>query len=140
MGTLQLPLSQRGRAPNFRPISIVAKWLHGSTCHLVWRWASAQATFVGWGPRSPSAKRRRCPQIFDPCSLWPNGWMDQDATWHGGRPQPRRLCVRWGASSLPKKGAGPSSQIFGPFLLWPNGWKHQDATLYIGSPQPTGLC
>ena len=21
--------------------------------------------------------------------LWPNGWMDQDATWHGGRPQPR---------------------------------------------------
>jgi len=20
----------------------------------------------------------------------------QDATWHGGRPRPRRLCVRWG--------------------------------------------
>ena len=29
---------------------------------------------------------------------WPNGWMDQDETWHGGRPrlQPR---VRWGPSS-----------------------------------------
>jgi len=24
--------------------------------------------------------------------LWPNGWIDQDATWHEGRPQPRRLC------------------------------------------------
>jgi len=29
---------------------------------------------------------------FGPCLFWPNGWMDQDATWYGGRPQPRRLC------------------------------------------------
>jgi len=36
--------------------------------------------------------------IFGPSLLWPNGWMDQDATWHEGRPQPRRLCVRWGTS------------------------------------------
>jgi len=21
------------------------------------------------------------PQIFGPCLLWPNGWMDEDATW-----------------------------------------------------------
>ena len=26
---------------------------------------------------------------------WPNGWMDQDATWCGGRPRPRPHCVRW---------------------------------------------
>ena len=45
-------------------------------------------------PRSPSVKRGGTPtQIFDPCLLWPNGWTDQDGTWHGGRPQPRRLCV-----------------------------------------------
>ena len=30
--------------PNFRPISVVAKWLDGSRCHLVWRKDSAQAT------------------------------------------------------------------------------------------------
>jgi len=24
------------------------------------------------------------PQIFVPCLLWPNGWVDQDATLHGG--------------------------------------------------------
>jgi len=43
--------------------------------------------------------------IFGTCLLWPNGWMDQDATWCGGRPQPRRHCARWGASSpLPKRG------------------------------------
>jgi len=31
------PLPQRGTAPNFRPISVVAKWLDGSRCHLVGR-------------------------------------------------------------------------------------------------------
>jgi len=35
LGT-QLP-SPRGTAPNFRPISVVAKWLDGSKCHLVGR-------------------------------------------------------------------------------------------------------
>jgi len=45
-------------------------------------------------------------QIFCPCLLWPNVWLDQDGTWHGGRPQPRRPCgVRWGHSSPPQKGA-----------------------------------
>jgi len=45
--------------------------------------------------------------------LPPNGWMDQDSTWHVGRPQPRRLCVRWGPSRLPfpKKGAEPPTQF-----------------------------
>ena len=31
---------------------------------------------------------------FGPCLLWPNGWMDQHATWYGGRSQRRRHCVR----------------------------------------------
>ena len=35
---------KRGAAPNFRPMSIVSKRLHGSICHLVQIWASAQAT------------------------------------------------------------------------------------------------
>ena len=30
-----VPLSQRGTAPNFRPISVLAKWLDGLRCHLV---------------------------------------------------------------------------------------------------------
>ena len=51
---------------------------------------------VRWGP-SPS-KKGHTPN-FGPCLFWPNGWMDQDATWYGGRPQPSRHCVRWGASS-----------------------------------------
>jgi len=31
--------------------------------------------------------------IFVPFLLWLNGCMHQDATWYGGRPQPRLLCV-----------------------------------------------
>ena len=36
------------------------------------------------------------PMLWDRCSvlsvsnvgvLWPNGWMDQDENWHGGRPR-----------------------------------------------------
>jgi len=33
--------------------------------------------------------------VCDVGVLWPNGWMDQDETWHGGRPRPRPQCVRW---------------------------------------------
>jgi len=47
------------------------------------------------------------PQIFGPCLLWSNGFMDEAGTWHGGRPQPRRLSVRWGPSTPPEKGWNP---------------------------------
>jgi len=64
--------------------------------------------------------------IFGRCLLWPNGWMDQDATWYGGRPRPRRHCVRLGPSfPIPKRAMPP---IFGPCLLWPNGCMYQDTT------------
>jgi len=59
------------------------------------------------------------PPIFGPSLLWPNGWMDQDATWYGSRPQLKRLCVRWGpGSTLPKNWGRAPYPIFGPFLLW----------------------
>jgi len=41
--------------------------------------------------------------LFDPCLLWWNGWMNQDATWYRGRPWPRLQCVRWGPT-FPQKG------------------------------------
>jgi len=45
--------------------------------------------------------------------LWPNGWMHEDATWSGGRPQPRRLCVRrW--PSCPQKKSTPTPPNFWP--------------------------
>jgi len=38
--------------------------------------------------------------VCDVGVLWPNGWMDQHATWCGGRPPPWPHCVRWGPNSL----------------------------------------
>ena len=55
--------------------------------------------FVLYGTQPPAQKGAE-PPIFGPCLLWPNGWMDQDATWYGGRPRPRQLCVRWGPKRL----------------------------------------
>jgi len=38
--------------------------------------------------------------------LCPNGWMDEDETWRGGRSRPRPHCVRWEPSAaILKKGA-----------------------------------
>jgi len=57
-------------------------------------------------PAVPPRKRAE-PPIFSPCLLWPNDWMDQGATWCGGRPRPRPHCARWGPCPFPRKGAHP---------------------------------
>jgi len=53
--------------------------------------------------------------------LWPNGWMDQNATCYKDRPRPRPHCVIWGSSTT-KRGTALS---FGPCLLWPTGRPYQ---------------
>jgi len=52
----------------------------------------------------------RCLSALSVCDvgvLWPNGWMDQHATWCGGRPRPRPHCVIWGPMQLLKKWYSP---------------------------------
>ena len=65
------------------------------------------------GTQLPSQKRGRSPSspIFGPFLLWPNGGMHQDATWYGGRPQPRGLCVRCEPSPPSQKGGGAPPQF-----------------------------
>jgi len=53
-----------------------------------------------------------CP-ICDVRALWPNGWMDQDETWHAGRPRPWPQCVRWGPAPPPQRGVAPKGAITG---------------------------
>jgi len=43
--------------------------------------------------------------------------VDQDATWYGNRPRPRRLCVTWGPRSPPKKGSGAPPANFLPMFI-----------------------
>ena len=61
-----------------------------------------------------------CLSVCDVRALWPNGWTDQDETWHAGRSRPWPHCVRWKSSSPPPKGHS-LHPIFGPYLLRPNG-------------------
>jgi len=49
-------------------------------------------------------QKKTQPPIFGPYLLWPNGWMDQDATLYGGRSRSRPYCVRWGYSSPTERG------------------------------------
>jgi len=96
-----------------------------------------------------------CPVCLSVCNvgvLWPNGRMDQDETWHAGRPRPRRHCVRWASSSSTKRGtSAPTFEkyglrrclrhiIRGLCLLWPNGWMDQDAIWYGGRLRPWPHC
>jgi len=109
---------KRWHSPQFSAhVDIVAKRLDGSRCQLVGGRPRPRRHRVRWG-RS-SQKKDALPAIFGRCLLWPNGWMDQDATWYGGRPRPGTLLD--GAQTPPppqKKGMPP---IFGPYLLRPNG-------------------
>jgi len=82
---------------------------------------------VGLGPgdfvfdRDPATPRTEgtptTSQFLAICLLWPNGWMDEDATWYGSRPRPRPHCIRRSPSSAGKGHSSP--HLFGPCLLWP---------------------
>ena len=78
------PLHKRGRAPNFRPTSIVANGCMDQDA----TWCRGRLRLTRhcgrWGPSSASPKGAE-PPIFGQCPLWPNGWTDQDATWYGGK-------------------------------------------------------
>ena len=90
------PLPKKGaEPPNFRPIFIVAKWLHESRCHL-----------------DPANTRKRAhPPLpnFVACLLWPSGWMDEDTAWYSSWPRPRPHCTRRGTRSREKGTAAPLS-------------------------------
>jgi len=60
----------------------------------------------------PASPKGHSPPSFGLCLLWPNGWMDRDATWYGGRPRPGYILL---------DGDPAPPLFFGPCLLWPNG-------------------
>ena len=79
--------------------------------------------FLGDQYKQRFVLRDRCPVCLSVCNvgvLWSNSWIDQYATWYGGRPRPTRHCVRRGLSSLHGKEHSSPPQLFGPCLLWPN--------------------
>jgi len=69
------------------------------------------------------------PPIFGPCLLWPNGWMDQEATWYGDIHRPGHIMLD---RDPLKRSTAPNFRLC---LLWPNGWMDRDATWYEGRPR-----
>jgi len=54
----------------------------------------------------------RCLSVCDVRALWPNGWTDQDETWHAGRLGPGHIVLDGDPDPHPPKGHSPP--IFGP--------------------------
>ena len=101
MGT-QPPPQKEGRSPQFSAFVYcgqTAAWIK-----------MALGMEVGLGPDDivldgvpalPSPKGGRAPSpIFVSRRLWPNSWMDQGGTWHGGGPWSRPHCARWVSPSI----------------------------------------
>jgi len=93
--------------------------------------------FVFDGHPATQEKKAHPRPVFGPCLLWPDGWVNQDATWYGGKPWPRRRCVRWARSSPLKVAQHP---VFGSCLLWPKGWMDEDTIWYRSRPWPRPHC
>ena len=98
------------------------------------------------GIQPPSSNWVHSPTpIFGPLVLWTNGWLHQYATWYGGRPQPRGLCVRWGPTPSTKRERRPqfSAHVYsGQTAAWikmPFGTEvglGPDDTVLDGDPAP----
>jgi len=75
-------------------------------CHLL----ASFLTDTFPSPWSIFGRRSVCLSVCPACNvgiLWPNGWMDQDATWYEGRFRPRPHCVIHGDPAHPQKGHSP---------------------------------
>jgi len=70
-------------------------------------------TKVGIGPGDtvldgdPAPPKKRQPPLSDPYLLWPNGWMDQDATWYGCTGLGPGHTVLDGDLAAPQRGTAP---------------------------------
>jgi len=73
--------------------------------------------FVSWGPSSFIKGAQ--PPLFGPCLLWPNGWMDEDATLYGSRPRPRPHCVVLDGDPAPpvKRADQTPPHVFAPISI-----------------------
>jgi len=91
-------------------------------------------------PTPPPQKGAEPRQIFGSCLLWPDGCMDQDATWYGGRPRPRPHCGSFMVTQLPLPEKGHSPKFLAHVYCGQNGWMDQNVTWYDGRPRPRPHC
>jgi len=132
----QLPLTKRGTAPQFSAHTCccqMAEWIKRPFGMEV---GLGPGDFVLDGDPAPPRKKGTAlnDPIFGPCLLWPNGWMDEDATWYGSRPQPRPHSVRR-RPSFPSAKGHSRPPLFSAHVYCGHGRRSQLllSSLYIGS-------
>jgi len=89
-------------------------------------------TVLDGGPAAPPPKGHSPHPLFGPYLLWPNNWTDQDATWYGGRPRPKRHCARWGPSSPPQKGGRAPKFLAHVYCGQTAGWIKMPLDVEVG--------
>ena len=77
-----------------------------------WRLTDFWATVCRTVRRMLSDSCLSCLFVCDVGVLWPNGRMDQDETWHEGRPRPRPHCFRRGPISPQKPHPHFSAHVY----------------------------
>ena len=102
--------------------------------------------YLSHGDHAPPHQKgggRSSPQIFGPCLLWPDGWMDEAGIlgMEVGL-SPGAFVLDGDPEPLPQKGAEPPPQFSAHFYCGQTARciKNQDATWYGCRPQPMGLC
>ena len=111
------PSPQKGAAPPTAHVCCgqTAAWIKMSIGTEV---GLSPGDFVLDGDRAPPFPKGAQPPIFGPYLLRPNGCMDQDVTWYGARPRPRRLCVRSASRCpFPKREADRGPPNFRPMFI-----------------------
>jgi len=101
-------------------VAIVDKWLDASGYHLVWRWASAQATLFYMETQLPSPKRGTAPKFWLVYRGQTPGWIKMPLGTEVGL-GPGDIVLD-GDLAPSKRATAPCPQIFSPCLLWPNSW------------------
>jgi len=125
---------------NFRPISVVAKWMYGSRCHPLDREVGLgpSDTVFNRDPVPPSPDKGAEPPIFGLCPYCGQtaGWIKMSLGVEVGL-GPGHIVLD-GTQLPPQKAAQPP--IFGPCLLRQNVWMDQDTTWCGGRPRPRPHC
>jgi len=111
MGT-QLPSPKRGQRPQLSAHLYCCQTAGCIKMPLGMEVGLSPGDFMLNGDPAPLPKRRRSPLNFRPMSIVANGWMDQDGTWHVGRPFSSPHCAEWVDSSPPQKGAQFSAHVY----------------------------
>jgi len=128
-------LPQKGRSPQFS-VHVYCGQMSGWIKMPLGREVGLSPGYIVLdGDPAPSPPKPGGAPNFRPCLLWPNGWMDNDATSYGSRPQPRPHCVRRGPSSRPRERGTAASPLFSVHVYCGHGRPSQlllSSCLFLG--------